>query len=72
MVTLDFDIKTPTGRSRNQRYPFATMPIGSSFLVPREDRKKITSAAAAHKFRNREWDYMTRITDDGVRVWRVA
>lgn len=46
-----------------------TMEVGDSYLVPKTD-----------KFRNRYqyvaktkgWKFITRMTDQGVRVWRIA
>jgi hypothetical protein len=56
----------------NSKYPFGTMPVGASFAVPIEDGGKARGAAASWKTRHPGWNYTTRKTTDGVRLWRIA
>ena len=59
-------------RAATQRYPYANMLIGESFVVPREVAQRARLAASAFKARNPGWDYQSHSDPEGVRVWRVA
>ncbi len=77
-MKIDLDIPVPehvmAGRpaGRGAKYPFATMPVGASVLVPKADGARICSAAKQWKARHPGWDYRSQTTDDGTRLWRVA
>lgn len=57
--------------------PFAKLEVGQSFLVPAKDmeQKKKTrdslSSTCATQGKKLDRRFVTRIMDDGIRVWRV-
>lgn len=56
------------------KYPFASMQIGDSFLVPNPsdtDRKRVQTAAASYGRRHSK-AFRTRSVDGGIRIWRVG
>lgn len=56
---------------RRDRYPFGAMEVGDSFAVPtRKVRAAISSASQHGKRTGRK--YVSRKSDDGIRIWRVA
>jgi hypothetical protein len=68
-------VPIPT-RGSHHTYPFGTMRVGDSFLVPVAKRKTVRSAAwlagkrRGWKFKSRDdLDELGRLR--GVRVWRV-
>jgi len=72
--TLDKGFPTPSprhGPGREPRYPFSTMEVGDSFLVP--DRSANTVAAAIWRANRSDGPkrFIYRTVDDGVRVWRA-
>ncbi len=61
-------------RISRQTYRFADMRAGDSFLIPAEDggleaNRRICVLTAARKAGVR---VSTRVSDDGLRVWRLA
>jgi hypothetical protein len=63
---------------RPEKYPWRSLEMGQSFLVPYDTGK--TKAEMAKKISNRAFDaqkrlggrkFSVRSTDEGVRVWRV-
>lgn len=55
-----------------RRYPFDTLGVGQSFVVPSEQGDLVRSAAKMWKRRHPGWDYTTRSRDGTTRVWRIA
>ena len=54
------------------RYPFETMEVGQSFLVPHESGASAAVLAVQYaKQRGRAWRFATRVTNEGLRVWRL-
>jgi hypothetical protein len=53
-------------------YPFATMEVGDSFLIP-DGSKNINSvrSAVTQAARRNGRKFTTRLTDSGLRVWRI-
>ena len=73
MYEVDVSIPPPVNhRSGRAVYPFKTMPVGASILVPKGMAEKARIAAAVHKSRHPGWDYATRSVDGGIRIWRIA
>lgn len=80
MFTVDTNKPLPDneGSGRNPKYPFGTMGIGHSFLVPISMRENARIAAARWKERHPGWDYTAkREVDeksslDHYRIWRIA
>lgn len=53
------------------KYPLGTMEVGDSFVAPESEASKLRNASHTYgKKKGRK--YVTRTTDEGVRVWRVA
>ena len=59
-------------RRSNIKYPFDSMKIGDSFLVPSEDSHRSVSIAASNYGKAYGEVFVTRTVEDGVRVWRIA
>ena len=74
MYELEDDVPLPPDAvpAQYRKYPFLTMKIGQSFVVPREHADKLTKAAAAWKRRHAGWNYAIRRDPKGVRLWRVT
>lgn len=62
------------GGGRSPKYPFREMEVGDikHFLADSQEVKRIQRAAAAFCRRNKGVKFITRSTDQGVRVWREA
>ncbi len=54
------------------KYPFRTMNVGESFLVPKEKQNSASIAASLESKRSPGKKFTRRKTDDGVRFWRIA
>ncbi len=52
-------------------FPFATMPVGSSFVVPHTIAVNARGAATMYKRAHPGWDCVTRSVDDGLMIERV-
>ena len=68
----------PKGRGRPAKYPWRKMGVGDSFRsdppvgFSKSRYQSHLSAAAAGAAKRMNAKFMTRIDDNGVRVWRVA
>lgn len=75
---LEADVPVPKGtQGRKSKYPFGEMAVNDSFLVPLGDKavKNVRANVLSSAFRYRKqvdenFHVITRIEDDGVRVWR--
>lgn len=67
MFDIDKDVPIP---GRLTKYPFMNMRIGDSFLAFGADIPRARSAARMHARRYGIY-FVTRIEDDGVRIWRT-
>lgn len=76
MYTVEKGVPMPELKKHNgQKYPFATMSVGDSFLVKTDqDRNRALSAAYAHGSTNagRGTKFQSRKAHGGYRIWRVA
>lgn len=57
-----------TSAGRDPKYPFPELEIGESFEVATTNEKN----AARKRFDNRNQRIVTRSTDNGFRIWRIA
>jgi hypothetical protein len=71
-VLIDKDVPIPTGTRASVRYPFATMEVGDSILVPGTAKQLARSHALNFKKTHPGWDYKTRTTNEGMRIWMVS
>lgn len=79
MYEIDKGVPMPGKRSNDRcRYPFRTMEVGDSFLVPfkmvrgrRIDHYAVNEAASRFRRRNPGYSFNWQLTDEGIRVWRV-
>lgn len=71
-IVLEKGIPLPTGNARVARYPFATMEVGDSFLVSGSSKQLARSHALNYKKLHPGWNYRTRTTSEGMRVWRIS
>ncbi len=53
-------------------FPFATLPVGGSFSVPRAIATNARGAATMWKRAHAGWDYRTRNVQGGIEIERVA
>lgn len=57
---------------RTGKYPFRTMEVNQSFLVPADVKAAtIRSAIGAFNKKNKDRKFAVRTTESGTRVWRV-
>lgn len=69
-ITVEKNIPLP--RLGSPKYPFRSMEVGDSFLVPRgAPVNRIRKACSDDSTRNGR-KYSVRKTADGLRVWRIA
>lgn len=63
------DVRARTGASK---YLFDSMEIGDSFLVGDKSLyRKVQSSAAQYAKKYPGYRFTSRITDEGMRVWRI-
>lgn len=61
-----------TRLGRNSKYPFHTMRVGDSFVIPEGQRSAVAKAASMHRSRYAPWCFVIDEDADGdVRCWRV-
>lgn len=53
-------------------FPFATMEVGGSFVVPRAIATNARGAATLWKRQHPGWDYATRGVSDGLQIVRIS
>lgn len=79
-IKIEKNIPIPKGIGRRVKdYPFADMVKGDSFLIKVQQRTKrkfkarnlTQSAVNFCRINNKNWKFSYRITDDGVRIWRI-
>lgn len=78
MYSIEKNVPMPASNNSRRIYPFASMSVGDSFLVPTSDdkdaaAKKRTKVAAAITADAKRFGrkFATRQVEGGVRVWRV-
>jgi hypothetical protein len=72
MYKIEKNIPVPhSSKGRKQRYPFASMEPGDSFLVAdKELEAKVRMSANGYGYRHSK-RFVVRLVDEGVRVWRA-
>ena len=74
-MMIDKNVPMPKVKAK-LKYPFNEMEVGDSFEIPctEETKKdmqvKIASSSGAYGRKNK-CKFMTRQTDNGIRVWRI-
>lgn len=71
---IDRGVPLPPSHSIGAKYPFASMQVGDSFLVPMGPDKNFPTerrAASMYAARN-NIKLVCRKVKDGLRVWRTA
>lgn len=70
---VERDVPFPSNLEGRSNYPFRSMNVGDSFVVPASFAGKIRAAASYFSLRNPEFQFTCRKTRDGeFRVWRVV
>jgi len=69
-IKIEHGIKVPA-KNLYVSYPFTDMKIGDSIFIGFGDIQGLRCAATVHKRRHPEFNYMTRKTEKGYRLWRV-
>lgn len=54
------------------RYPFSKMITGDSFVLPKDEYNRLTSAAWHFRKANPGWNYAVRSEGNSVRIWRLS
>ena len=75
MYDISTNIPHQTADStRYSRYPFAKLEVGHSFLVPVTTAREILSARASTTYAQKRLGIKlaTKMTDEGLRIWRRA
>lgn len=69
MSEIKIDTDVPIPRRRN-KYPWAGMKVGDSFLIPGKCIQKVSglTSAGARCFGGK---YTARTVEGGVRIWRI-
>lgn len=75
--TFRGEVFMPNGeRARQNKYPFKKMKIGESFLVDNKYSRELMCkyANAGRVWKNKtgrkDWQFTTRRTTEGIRIWR--
>ena len=70
--TVDKKIPLPPASYRG-KYPFEIMKIGESFFIAEGDPRtmRVRSAASVFTRRHRDYIFVVRAVEGGVRIWRV-
>ncbi len=70
-ITIDHNVPFP---NKAERFPFADMQVGDSFLIPGdESRQQVRAAAINYGNKSGQVFKVTiRRTDAGLRCWRIA
>lgn len=79
VFNVEKDIPIAKAKSSNNIYPFGSMEIGDSFVVPLK-YKAIQKARMSlwnmlnkyNKVNSKNYKIITRSTSEGLRVWRIA
>lgn len=72
MYSLEKAVEIPQQRNGRARYPFASMSLGDSFVVPASENKGVRSAAHSYGKRHARAYTCHRQPDGTVRVWRIS
>lgn len=76
MFTLEKNVPMPPRKAGTARYPFASMEVGDSFAIPKDDKAASAISAAArvwalrHGLHNHK--FSVRSNGSTVRIWRTA
>lgn len=76
MIKIEKNIPIPSNTTKRSKYPFIDMKIGDSFFIttdhnPEHTRKRVAAAASMFS-KERGWRFKTQVSQQGVRVWRIA
>lgn len=69
VLAIDKGIPLPAHSQRN-KYPWAEMKVGDSFLCPPATNRSSICSTAASAGRRLGSHYIVRTTKEGIRVWR--
>jgi hypothetical protein len=73
-VVIEKNVPVPTYAGKTKPLSPATlaimtMQVGDSYLIPKNDKVRNRYQYVA---KTRNWKFITRTTEQGVRVWRIA
>ena len=71
-IKIDTDIPPPLDNGRKRKYPFPSMKINQSIFLPGLEGEKLRNAANQYKTKHKDWNYVMRQENGGIRLWRVA
>jgi hypothetical protein len=77
IAKIDKGIPLPSRGESNRRgagskYPWRSMEVGDSFLIPSDDPKKLQRRMYQNYRRYKPMKFETRMVEGGVRIWRTA
>jgi hypothetical protein len=78
-IKIEKNIPIPTSNKANHDYPWKDLEKGDSFLVTIRKgdnfnrlRNSIMGAGRNYSFHHElHWKFMSRITAEGIRIWRI-
>lgn len=73
--TIEKGVPLPSGRrERRDKYPYADMEVGDSFLIPLAKDRSTSGiyASVSVAKRRHNINLATARVDGGVRIWRIA
>jgi len=70
MINIDKNIPIPKPRGSSNYYPWASMEVGDSFLIPTHKHNNVSAATRYAKLRYKH-KYSARKEEGGIRVWRI-
>lgn len=66
------DMPPPAAFKTPSKYPFGSMAVGESFIIPIGNEYKVTQAAYRWRERHLPWNFRVGEDKDGcTRLWRV-
>lgn len=70
-IKIDKNIPLPKTRVPANAYPFDTLKVGESFLIPGKIAYNVASYASVAKKRFPGKDFTCRTVAGGARIWRI-
>ena len=71
MPVIEKGVPLPPARSFVSKYPFRNLSCGDSFLVENPEDYKRAKSAAANVSQRTDFEFSSRMTNEGLRIWRV-
>jgi|GEM_PF-1404791 len=70
-VVRGIPVPTPHKSPTPYPYPFDALNVGDSFFVPGATHRTIASYLNRYRAKNRNKTLVSRLMDEGLRIWRT-